>query len=203
MSWAKSRRRFHQPDAQGNSSWQALLNINVPAGHARHDLRLYPAPFDTAATIADAVNVIFGQPDNSPFVTITNPLPYATLDTDQRRSPSPAGRRAVRGQRGRARARQCRATSSPKTSTTINAPDAGTGGAGPWQTTLQVNVAQGTRGSIVAFSTSAQDGSIVAFASIYVTFGDPTGTDNFVKINAPLPGTLVDPEPDADDRGDG
>ncbi len=180
------------PDAQGNSTWQALVTLNVQPGIRGTIYAYVPAPFDTAPAIAAAVNVIFGQPTNSPFVTITNPLPYATLDTT-----API---LVAGQGGAlfegnvvVRALDTQGNVLAEGSTTINAPNAGTGGSGPWQIPLQVNVAQGTRGSLVAFSTSAQNGSIVAFASIYVTFGDPTHTDNFVRINAPLPGTLVDP----------
>lgn len=181
------------PDEQGNSSWQALLNIlNTPPGTRGTIYAYIAAPFGVGSMIADAVNVIFGQPDNGPFVTITNPLPYAMLNTEEPITIFGTGGALFEGNVV-VRALDNQGNVLDENATTINSPDAGTGGAGPWQTSLTVNVAEGTRGTIIAFSTSPQDGSIVAFASINVTFGDPTATDNFVMINTPLPGTLVDP----------
>jgi len=181
-----------QADAQGNSTWQAALNINVPPGTRGTVFAYIPAPFDVAAMIADSVNVVFGQADNGPFVTITDPIPYSTLDTTNGISVSGRGGALFEGSVV-VRALDTQGNVLAEASTTVNSPNAGTGGEGPWQANLQVNVAKGTRGSIVALSTSAKDGSIVAFASIYVMFGDPSATTNFVKINAPLPGSMVDP----------
>ena len=181
-----------QADAQGNASWQAVLNINVPAGTRGLIFAYIPSPFDVAAMIADSVNVVFGQADNGPYVTITNPIPYTTLDTTNGITIAGRGGRLFEGNVV-VRALDNLGNILAETATTINSPNAGTGGEGDWQANLQVNVAKGTRGSLIALSQSAQDGSIAAFASVYVTYGDPTDTDNFVKINAPLPGTMVDP----------
>lgn len=180
-------------DDQGNASWQALMKLlNVPPGTRGIIYAYIGAPFSNSPHIADAVNVIFGQPEIGPFVTITDPMPYAALDISSPITISGKGGALFEGNVV-VRALDELGNVLDEQPATINAPDAGTGGAGPWQTTLNVNVADGTRGSIIAFSTSAQDGSIVAFASIDVIFGDPTGTDNFVTINTPLPNTLVDP----------
>src|SRR5664279_46910 len=181
-----------QPDAQGNSTWQAMLNINVPPGTRGTIFAYVPSPFDLAGMISDSVNVVFGQPDNGPYVTITNPMPYATLDTTSPITISGRGGRLFEGGLV-VRALDSQGNVLAESPTTLNAPNAGTGGEGDWQASLQVNAPAGTRGSIVAFSTSGQNGGVVAFASVYVTFGDPTHTANFVHINAPLPGTIVDP----------
>ncbi|MEO8397237.1 MAG: Gmad2 immunoglobulin-like domain-containing protein, partial [Chloroflexota bacterium] len=181
-----------QPDAQGNATWQAMLTINVPPGTRGTIFAYIPSPFDVAAMIADSINVVFGQADNGPYVTITNPIPYSTIDTTSAISIAGRGGALFEGNVV-VRALDNLGNVLAETSTIINSPNAGTGGEGNWQANLQINVAKGTRGSIVALSTSAQDGSIVAFASVYVTYGDPSDTDNFVKINAPLPGTVVDP----------
>jgi hypothetical protein len=119
-------------------------------------------------------------------------MPYSTLDTENPIQVTGNGGALFEGNVV-VRALDNQGNVLAEQATIVNSPDAGTGGAGPWQASLTVNTAAGTRGTIIAFSTSAQDGSIVAFASINVIFGDPTGTDNFVLINAPLPGTLVDP----------
>ncbi|MCC6803008.1 MAG: LysM peptidoglycan-binding domain-containing protein [Anaerolineae bacterium] len=182
-----------EADDQGNASWQALLNVlNVPSGTRGIIYAYIGAPFTNSPRIADAVNVIFGQPETGPFVTITDPLPYSVLDISIPINVTGKGGALFEGNVV-VRALDELGNVLDEKATTVNAPDAGTGGAGPWQTALNVNVAEGTRGSIIAFSTSAQDGSIVAFASIYVTYGDVTATDDFVKINTPLPDTLVDP----------
>lgn len=181
-----------QADAQGTATWQSLILVNVAPGTRGTIYAYIAAPFTTTPTIADAVNVVFGQPDNGPYVTITNPLPYSTLDTTLPIQVSGRGGRLFEGS-VTVRALDSEGNVLTEQSTIVNSPNAGTGGEGDWQVTLQVNVPQGTRGSIIAFSTSAQNGSIAAFASVYVTYGDPTEVANFIRINAPLPGTLVDP----------
>jgi len=75
--------------------------------------------------------------------------------------------------------------------TTINAADAGTGGAGPWAVDLKVETEPGTPGSIRAYSPSPADGSVTAEASVQVVFGEGT-VESFIKINEPADGTEVD-----------
>ncbi len=177
---------------RGDFTWQALLSVNTTAGSRGMIYAYVPTPFDASAPIADAVNVIFGQDNGGPFVTITDPLPYQTVGIDDPITISGRGGRLFEGNLV-VRALDDAGNVLTEDSTTINSPDAGTGGEGDWQITLQVNTAEGTRGTIVAFSTSAQNGGIVAYASIHVIYGDPTNTANFVKITAPLPGTIADP----------
>jgi len=52
--------------------------------------------------------------------------------------------------------------------TTINAPDAGTGGSGPWQIELNVQAEQGTSGVVRAFSKSPAGDEIAAEDQIQV-----------------------------------
>ncbi len=178
---------LEEADAQGNANWQAVFTaVNVPAGTRGMVYAYVPTPFDLPDGLADSVNVSFGQPGSGAFVTIADPLPYATLDTSSPIAISGTGGSLFQGNVV-VRALDAQGNVLTETSTALN-PSTGT-----WQTTLTVNVAQGTRGSIVAFSTTGQNGSIAAFASIYVTFGDATSSANFVKINAPLQGSLIDP----------
>lgn len=181
-----------QPDAQGNATWQALLDVNMQTGIWGTIFVYSPTPFAITPMIADAVNVVFGQANPGPYVTISSPLPYAVIDSAAPFSVSGRGGRLFEGNVV-VRALDMQGNVLAETATTVNSPNAGTGGEGDWQTQLSVNVAPGTRGAIVALSTSAQDGSVVAFSSIYVTYGDPVENANFVRINAPLPGSNVDP----------
>jgi hypothetical protein len=68
--------------------------------------------------------------------------------------------------------------------TTMTAPDVGQ--PGTWQASLPVTAAVATRGQIVAYATSARDGSIVALDAVNVVFGAPL-TDPFVTITSPMP----------------
>jgi uncharacterized lipoprotein YbaY len=63
-------------------------------------------------------------------------------------------------------------------STLIDAPDAGTGGAGPWSVDLTINAQPGSQGQIVAFATSPRDGSIIVEDKVAVGYGEfPTRKD--------------------------
>ncbi len=74
--------------------------------------------------------------------------------------------------------------------TTLNTTQVG--GSGNWQVALTVNALAGTTGRIVAFSTSAQDGSIVASDSVNVFYGEPDSTAAMLTIDAPVPDTVLD-----------
>lgn len=66
--------------------------------------------------------------------------------------------------------------------TTIDTPDAGTGGAGPWSVDLRISTEPGTQGRIMAFSTSPVDGSVIAEASVDVGFGEAPGKKELLSL---------------------
>ncbi len=76
--------------------------------------------------------------------------------------------------------------------TTIQSPDAGTGGAGPWMVELLIPVKPGIPGKIYAFSTSPVDGSILASDSVTVTFGEEVVIETFIEISEPVDGAVLD-----------
>jgi putative lipoprotein len=76
--------------------------------------------------------------------------------------------------------------------TTIQAEDAGTGGSGPWEVQLQVAAEPGTPAVVIAYSTSAEDGSVVTEARVPVTLGTPAPGAPFVFIQSPVQGAVVD-----------
>jgi len=81
--------------------------------------------------------------------------------------------------------------------TTIQAPDAGTGGEGPWSVQLSVegDVEPGTPGEIYAFATSPQDGSVIAEDWVGVMLGQMEAqppTPSFLEITEPVEGAVLD-----------
>ena len=76
--------------------------------------------------------------------------------------------------------------------TTIYAPDAGTGAAGPWSVELVVPVKPGSPGHIYAFSLSPEDGGMVASADIEVTYGEEVVIESYINILQPQGGTELD-----------
>ncbi|HUV26337.1 MAG TPA: YbaY family lipoprotein [Anaerolineales bacterium] len=66
--------------------------------------------------------------------------------------------------------------------TTISAPNAGTGGSGPWSVDLNIDAPNGSQGQIVAFSPSPVDGSWIAEDSIAVGFGESPVKRELVNV---------------------
>ena len=66
--------------------------------------------------------------------------------------------------------------------TTIIAPDAGSGGTGPWSVDLNIKAPTGSQGQIVAFSTSPEDGSWIAEDRIEVGYGESPIKRELVKV---------------------
>ncbi|MCZ7544360.1 MAG: YbaY family lipoprotein [Anaerolineae bacterium] len=170
-------------------TWEVELALTTAAPGARGVLFAYAVSAEGAGLAAsDAVSILFGADDESPYVTITSPMPYATLSLE--------GGVVVEG-RGRGlfegnvvvQAVDSNGNVLAQAPTTIDAPDAGTGGAGGWQITLPVTETR--RGKIIAFSTSARDGSVVTSAAVDVIFGDPTQNPSYVLLSVPLPNTVV------------
>jgi PKD repeat protein len=76
--------------------------------------------------------------------------------------------------------------------TTIDAPDAGTGGQGPWSVQLNIETEPGIAGRIRAYSPSPADDSVMAEAVVEVSFGRTATAEPFIQINEPVQGAVVD-----------
>jgi len=177
-------------DGNGDILWQTTLTVNASAGTFGTVFAYVPSPFGLEPSLTDSVVVRFGVDTQTPYVTINSPAPYTILNIDAPITISGQGGRLFEGNVV-VRVLDSDGNILAEDATIINAPDAGVGGEGSWQILLDVNAASGTRGSIIAFSTSANDGSIVAFASQNVILGDPTATANGVFIQTPLLGSIV------------
>jgi hypothetical protein len=70
--------------------------------------------------------------------------------------------------------------------TTLDAPDAGSGGEGPWSVQMVIPVKPGTVGQIHAFSTSPADGSVTTSTNVGVTFGRSVEVNTYIEISEPL-----------------
>jgi heat shock protein HslJ len=66
------------------------------------------------------------------------------------------------------------------------------GGSGPWSVDLVIPVKPGTRGLLFAFSSSPVDGSIMASASVEVTYGEAAAAGSEVHIDQPQDGAVLD-----------
>jgi hypothetical protein len=76
--------------------------------------------------------------------------------------------------------------------TTIDSPDAGTGGSGPWSVTLNLTAPTDPEGLIFAFSNSPVDGSITASSSVEVAYVDSSAGEPALVIIDPNNDSVVD-----------
>jgi heat shock protein HslJ len=127
----------------------------------------------------------------SPYVTITSPTEGATLDLSQPVVVEGMGGNLFEGgllvqvldASGGVLAQQ---------PTIVQSPEAGTGGEGPWQVTLDVSAPSGTAGEVLAYATSPKDGSRVAEAKVSVILGAPAQAEAFINIDTPQEGAVLD-----------
>ena len=115
------------------------------------------------------------------FITITEPTQGARLDTTWQVE--------VKGQAGGlfegnlvVQALDAAGNVLAQQPTTLNSPDAGTGGSGQWSVDLRIETEPGTQGQIVAFSISPIDGSTVVADSVDVGYGEFPGRDELVRL---------------------
>lgn len=77
--------------------------------------------------------------------------------------------------------------------TTIDAPDAVTGGQGPWSVQLDIDTEPGMAGRIRAYSPSPADNSVMAEAAINVIFGQAEAPGPpTAQISGPTQGQTAD-----------
>jgi len=185
---------IQSPDAGtgGSGPWSVQLQVAAEAGTIGSIRAFSKSPQDDNLIAEARVQVTFGKtPEIQPYITISEPIAGAVLDITNPITVKGMGRALPEGNvivtaldgGGNVLAEQ---------STTIQSPDAGSGGEGPWSVQLSVSATQGTPGSIRAYSTSPADGSIVAEAIVQVTYGQTPAVQPFITITQPTSGTLLD-----------
>lgn len=111
-------------------------------------------------------------PPASIFITIGEPVQGAIVDISQPVRVSGQGGGLPEGNVV-VQALDRDGTVLAEQATIVDAPDAGTGGQGPWAVELNIDTEPGMAGRIRAFSPSPADNSILAEAQISVLFGAP------------------------------
>lgn len=187
MSQSQSQPNHSQPEKQGpGAGWVigAILVIAVA-------LVVILALTGVFSTPPEAGTPEAGPPAAGPFITITEPEEGAVLDISQ-----PV---TVRGQGGAlfegnlvVEVRDASGNILAQKSTIVQSPEAGTGGQGPWEVQLPISAAPGTPGQVVAYATSAADGSLVAEDRVSVSLGSPPEGEVFIQIDTPVTGAELD-----------
>jgi len=185
---------IQSPDAGtgGAGPWSVQLQVATEPG-TTGSLRAFSVSPQDNSLIAEArIQVTFGKtPEVQPSITISKPVAGAVLDLSSPITVEGSGRALPEGNVIVA-ALDSSGNELTQQSSTIQSPDADTGGEGPWAVQLTVSVAQGTPGSIRAYSTSPADGSIVAEARVQVTYGQTPAVQPFITITQPTSGTVLD-----------
>ena len=185
---------IESPDAGtgGSGPWSVQLQVATQSGTTGSIRAFSTSPQDDSLIAEARIQVTFGKtPEIQPYITISEPIAGAVLDISNPITVKGMGRALPEGNLivtaldsgGNVLAEQ---------STTIQSPDAGTGGEGPWSVQLTVSSTPGTPGSIRAYSTSPADGSTVAEAIVQVTYGQTPAVQPFITITQPTSGTVLD-----------
>ena len=181
---------IQSPDAGtgGEGPWQVLLSIQAVPGTPGQIVAFSPSPVDGSNMAEARVDVTFGEPVEA-YILISQPASGAMLDIANPVTVSGTGGALFEGNVV-VQARDASGNVLAEQPTTIQSPDAGTGGEGPWEVQLSIQTQPGTTGQIVAFSSSPVDGSIMASTQVEVTFGEPVQA--FIQINQPAEGSVLD-----------
>ncbi len=157
----------------GFGIWEVSFTVAVEAGLPGSVYAFSPSSADGTILAEDTVNVSFNQTVTEPFVKITTPVSGTVLIDDSILVTGTGG--GLFEGNVVLQAEDASGNVLLTQPTTLRGDNVGMGGSGDWETTLSVTVVPGTRGRIVAFSTSPADGSIVALDSVDVTFGEGSG----------------------------
>lgn len=183
-----------QPDGGGSSGLEIALLVvlvvvflGIIAYFALNAIGVFPGAAQITATP-------ISEPTKLPaFIEITAPFSGEVLDISQPVIVSGQGGGLFEGNVV-VQALDQDGTVLAGGATTVNAPDAGTGGSGPWSLELMIETSPGSVGLIAAFSNSPQDGSVIASDHIPVTFGEEQFSEPIIAISVPEDGATVDIE---------
>jgi LysM repeat protein len=167
--------------------FEVSLTLAVESGTRGMIYAYAPSAADGSPAASAAVHVAYGADTAVPVVTITSPLPYSTL-AEETFTVTGSAESVFEGG---VVVEALDAQGNILVQVPVTAETSEVGGVGDWTADLTVNVPSGTRGSIVAYATSPQDGSRAAEARIDVIFGVPGADEPFVSIVSPLPHTQL------------
>jgi len=185
---------IQSPDAGtgGEGPWSVQLTFAAESGTPGYMRAFSTSPSDGSTIAEDSIEVTYiKQPTPQPFISITEPPSGASLEIVNPITVKGAGAGLPEGSLV-VQALDASGNILAQQPTTIQSPDAGTGGSGPWSVQLQVATQSGTTGSIRAFSKSPQDDSLIAEARIQVTFGKTPEIQPYITISEPIAGAVLD-----------
>ena len=190
---AQGATTIESPDAGtgGEGPWLITMSVQVEPG-TPGSIRAYStSPEDSSVTAEDSVEVVFGEAEAvESYIKIGQPADGSVVDVSVPVTVDGTGGGLVEGSL-MVQALDEQGNVLAEEPATINAPDAGTGGEGPWMVELKVDVPPGTTGSIRAFSTSPDGGEVVANDSVQVKMGETPGVEAYITIEEPADGATV------------
>ncbi len=154
------------------------------------------SPADNTKIAEDWVDVTFGSaPTLPPQIQIDEPADGAVLDTS---GPVPVNGTGAGLYQGRVIVQALDEDSNvlAEQATTLEGPDASSGGEGTWSVQLIVRPPAGTSGQIVAFSPSSDGSGNDATAAVNVTYGEeaPSLEGPTWVLDGTIPGTEITAE---------
>ena len=182
------------PDAGagGEGPWSVELSVETEPGTAGVIYAYSRSPDSGHLVAKDAVEVTLGQAESRPaYIKIEEPVAGAVIDLN--RLLTVKGMAAAVPE-GNVVVQVLDSTGNVliQAQTIVQAPDAGTGGEGPWSVQLTIQAEPGTAGQIRAFSTSPLDGSLVAEDSVAVSLGEAEALPSYLEIDEPAEGAVLD-----------
>jgi len=156
----------------GEGTWEVQLTIKTEPGMAGQIRAFSPSPADNSIIAEARVQVTFGSTPPVPvYLEINEPADGTVLDTT---NPVPVSGTGGGLPEGNVIVQAIDANNSvlAETATTLQGPDAGTGGEGTWSVELIVQPPAGTIGQIIAFSPSPDSDEPVAGSAVKVTYGE-------------------------------
>ena len=158
----------------GAGSWETALSISEWLGDQGSIYAFSSSPVDGSVLAEDSVEVLFIESATEPFVEINTPG---------------AGEKLVEGPilisgRGGGLFEGTVVVQAEDQNGNIlliqplilQGDNVGMGGSGSWETTMSISAFPGSSIKIVAYSTSPQDGSVIASTSVDVIYGESTGS---------------------------
>jgi len=177
----------------GEGSWKVRLSIPVEAGTPGLIVAISRSPADNHKIAEDWVDVMFGTaPAPEPQLEINEPTEGAVLDTT---APVPVNGTGAGLDGGKVivQALDAEGNVLAEQATTLEGPDAGSGGAGTWLVQLIVQPPAGTLGQIVALSPSPDGSGNAATAVRNVSYGQdaPSLEGPTWVLDGTMPGTEI------------
>jgi hypothetical protein len=151
----------------GEGEWSLELTVEVERLTSGRLMAFSTSPEDGSIDASFTIDVAFGGPDDGPYITIGSPLPGTPVSGD---SVAVGGRGAGLFEGNVVvQARDSGGTVLDQQVATLTGENAGLGGEGDWGAILSLADAEpGELVRVYAFSTSAEDGAVIAAYTIEI-----------------------------------